>query len=91
VQNGEQSTDTVWSRVLNRSNARSTDELYKLHSSHIFDILEVNETTDPELFKFVEETRTKGPKFSNYPKEKLENFVNRIYELRKNNSNNTAG
>jgi hypothetical protein len=43
---------------------------------------------DPALFKFVEETRTKGPKFSNNSKENLENFVNRIYELRKNNSNN---
>jgi hypothetical protein len=65
--------------------------LYKLYGSGLFEILEVDATTDPALFKFVEETKTKGPKFSNYSKEKLENFVNRIYELRKNNSNNTAG
>jgi hypothetical protein len=65
--------------------------LYRLYGSGLFEILEIDETTDPALFKFVEETRTKGPKFSNYSKEKLENFVNRIYELRKNNSNNSAG
>jgi len=54
-------------------------------------MLEVDATTDPELFDFVEETKTKGPKFSNYTTETIETFVSRIYELRKDNSNNTAG
>jgi hypothetical protein len=64
--------------------------MYKLHSAKLFDTLEVDPTTDPELAKFVEETKTKGPKFSNYSKEKIEYFVSRIYELRKNNPNNAA-
>lgn len=70
---------------------RARDELYKLHSAKVFDHLEVDSNTDLDLFKFVEETKTKGPKFSNYTQEKLENFVSRIYELRENQSNNTAG
>jgi hypothetical protein len=52
--------------------------------------LEIDSTTDPELFEFVEETKLRGPKFANYSPEKIEYFVSRIYELRKNNSNHTA-
>jgi len=62
-----------------------------LYSNKVFDTLEVDATTDPKLFEFVEETRTKGPRFSNYTTETVETFVSRIYELRKDNSNNTAG
>jgi hypothetical protein len=50
----------------------------------------VDKATDPKLFDFVEETKTKGPKFSNYNAETIETFVSRIYELRKDNTNNTA-
>jgi hypothetical protein len=64
--------------------------MYKLYSAKVFDTLEVDAMTDPDLAQFVDETKNKGPKFSNYTAEKLENFVNRIYELRKNNSNNAA-
>jgi hypothetical protein len=62
-----------------------------LYGAKVFDTLEVDATTDPKLFEFVEETKTKGPKFSNYTTETIETFVSRIYELRKDNSNNTAG
>ena len=65
--------------------------MYRLYSANVFDTLIVDEITDPELFTFVNETKTKGPKFSNYSREQLEYFVSRIYELRKNNSNYTAG
>ena len=91
MQNAEQGNETIWSRIINRSSARPKDELYKLYSAKVFDTLEVDATTDPELAKFVEETKIKGPKFSNYTAEKIEYFVSRIYELRKNNSNHTAG
>jgi hypothetical protein len=37
----------------------------------------------PELFAFVKETQSKGPKFSNYDHDKLEYFAKRVYELRK--------
>ncbi|CAB4125113.1 hypothetical protein UFOVP181_112 [uncultured Caudovirales phage] len=65
--------------------------MYKIYSAKLFDSLVVDPVTDPELAKFVTNTKTRGPRFSNYSKEKLEQFVNRIYELRENNSNNTAG
>jgi hypothetical protein len=62
-----------------------------LYGAKVFDSLEIDSSTDLELLKFVEETRNKGPKFSNYTQEKLEYFVSRIYELRKDNGNNTPG
>ena len=65
--------------------------MYKLYGANKFADITVDATIDPELAKFVEETQTKGPKFSNYSNDKLESFVERIYELRKNQSNNTAG
>lgn len=70
---------------------KSKDELYRLYGAGAFKTLEINQETDPELFKFVNETISKGPKFSNYTSSKLEKFLSRIYELRKDNSNNTAG
>lgn len=39
---------------------------------------------EPDLYNFVEETKTHGPKFNNYDKDTLEKFIERIYELRKN-------
>jgi hypothetical protein len=91
VQNGEQGESTLWARIQQRSVARSKDELYKLYGVNKFADITVDATIDPDLAKFVEETQTKGPKFSNYSNDKLESFVERIYELRKNQSNNTAG
>lgn len=76
---------------MERTGARAKDELYKLYSAKVFESLDVDELTDPDLFKFVNETNTKGPKFSNYSNEKIEHFVSRIYELRKDNGNYTAG
>ncbi len=51
----------------------------------------IDQYTDPDLYAFVEETKAKGPKFANYKSATLEKFISRIYELRKDNSNNTAG
>jgi hypothetical protein len=62
-----------------------------LYGANAFEQLVIDENIDPELAKFVNETITKGPKFSNYASEKLNQFVSRIYELRKDNPNNTAG
>ena len=91
VQNSEQGESTLWARIQQRSNARVTDELYKLYGANKFEDITVDDTIDTELAKFIEETKRKGPKFSNYSNEKLESFVERIYELRKNQSNNAAG
>ena len=65
--------------------------MYTLYGAKVFETLDIDDKTDPELFHFVKETITKGPKFSNYSREKLEYFVSKIYELRKDNSNNTPG
>lgn len=62
-----------------------------LHDAGAFTDIDVDATTDPELAKFIEETLTRGPRFSNYEPEKIRYFVSRIYELRKDNGNNTAG
>ena len=67
------------------------DQLYLLYDAGAFTDIDIDATIDPELAKFVEETLTRGPKFSNYEPEKIRHFVSRIYELRKDNSNNTAG
>jgi hypothetical protein len=91
IQNSEQGESTLWARIQKRSTARATDEMYKLYGANKFADIAVDATIDPELAKFVEEIQTKGPKFSNYSNDKLESFVERIYELRKNQSNNTAG
>ena len=87
MQNSEQGEGTLWKRVIARSSARSADELYKLYSAGVFNTLEVD-ATEVELSKFVAETKIKGPKFSNYPSTKLNQFLDRIYELRKDNTNN---
>lgn len=76
---------------MQRNGAKPVDELYRLYSAKAFEHLVVDENTDPELAKFVKETITKGPKFSNYASKKLDQFVSRIYELRKDNTNNTPG
>jgi hypothetical protein len=70
---------------------KARDELYKIYDETQFKDLNIDINTDPELHAFVRETREKGPKFSNYSQEKIEHFIDRIYELRKNNSNNSSG
>ena len=62
-----------------------------LYDAGAFTEVDVDATIDPELFNFINETLTRGPRFSNYEPEKIRYFVSRIYELRKDNSNNTTG
>lgn len=62
---------------------RPKDRLYKEYSENEFKSIDVDLNEEPELYAFVKETQTKGPKFSNYDNDKLEYFARRIYELRK--------
>lgn len=62
-----------------------------LYDKTKFEDVIVDEATDPELFRFVETTKKLGPKFGNYSSDKLTEFLDKLYELRKNNSNNSAG
>lgn len=64
--------------------------MYRLYDKDQFKDLIIDRFTDPALHEFVEETKSRGPKFANYSPERLKEFVSRIYELRKNNSNNSA-
>lgn len=89
IQNAEQSDGTIWSRIQQRLGLKAKDELYRLHGDGTFETIDT--TGDTELDAFVTEVKENGPRFSHYSSEKLEHFVSRIYELRKNNSNNTAG
>jgi hypothetical protein len=61
-----------------------------MYDENRFSDLIIDQYKDPALYNFIEETK-KGPKFANYTSERLEQYISRIYELRKNNSNNTAG
>ena len=81
----------MWAKLSARIGARAKDELYKLYGVNGFKDLIIDREIDPELFEFVEETKTVGPHFSNYSRDRLEHFARRIYELRKDNSSNTPG
>ncbi len=70
---------------------KAVDRLYKEYSLDRFEGIIVDETTDPELALFVKSVKDRGPRFNNYDKDTLETFAKRIYELRKNQSNNSAG
>ena len=87
MQNEEQSAETIWSRLGERIVHRPTDELYKAYHEGQFKDFTVDKS-EIELYNFIEQTRTIGPQFSDYPEEKIANFEKRIYELRKNNLNN---
>lgn len=56
----------------------------------MFDTITVDPIAEPELAEFVQIVKNEGPRFNNYPKDKIEHFANRIYELRKNYGDNTA-
>lgn len=90
MQNAEQGEGTIWSRIQGRLGIKAKDELYKIYDQTKFEDLKVDVNIDPDLYNFIEETKTKGPKFSNYTHEKINYFVSRIYELRKDNSNNST-
>jgi hypothetical protein len=68
---------------------KAKDELYRLHGDGTFETIGI--TGDAELDSFIDEVKENGPRFSHHSSEKLEYFVSRIYELRKNNSNNSTG
>ena len=84
MQNEEQDSSTIWQRIQKKDQMRAKDRLYKEYGDHKFKEIVVDINQEPELYKFVEETKARGPKFSNYSPEILEQFAQRIYELRKN-------
>jgi hypothetical protein len=67
------------------------DRLYVEWDRDKFEGIAVNQEFEPELQNFINDIRNGNHKFDDYPPEQIEYFASRIYELRKNNSNNTAG
>ena len=49
--------------------------MYRLYDVDQFRDLIIDKFTDPALFEFVEETKTRGPKFANYSTERLQEFA----------------
>ena len=88
MQNEEQSAETIWSRLGESIVHRPTDELYKAYHEGQFKDFTVDKS-EIELYNFVEQTKESGPRFYDYSLEKTTHFEKRIYELRKNNFNNT--
>lgn len=66
------------------------DLLHTEYAKDKFANIVVDPDKEPELAKFIEQNKEK-PRFSNYSSDILRYYIRRIYELRKNNSNNTAG
>jgi hypothetical protein len=64
--------------------------LYRIYDVDRFNDLIIDKFADPALYDFVEETKARGPKFANYSRERLQEFASRIYELRKNNADNST-
>ena len=77
----------MWGKVVG---INPIDQLYKDYSDHQFEDFIVNNNTEPDLYAFVEQTKRNGPQFNDYSLEKLAYYEERIHELRKNNSNNSA-
>jgi hypothetical protein len=91
VQNAEQGEETLWSRIQTRPKLKLKDQLYVEYSKDQFTGILINKELEPELYNFVEDCKVNGARFYGYDEETIEYFARRIYELRKNQSNNTAG
>ena len=90
MQNAEQSSGTLWARLQQRPDLKPRDQLYVEYSADEFKGIEVDKEAEVELYEFVEDIKKHGPRFYGYSEDKIEYFAKRIYELRKDNTNNTA-
>lgn len=64
--------------------------MYSEYSSDQFKGLTVDKELEPELYEFVEYVKENGARFYMHTAEQIDHFAKKIYELRKNNSNNSA-
>ena len=67
------------------------DRMYIEFNRDQFQGIQFNKEEEPELAKFISDIQSGAHKFHDYPPEEIDYYASRIYELRKNNSNNTAG
>ena len=81
----------MWARI----NKRNTDlkprsQLHVEYGRDGFQGIQVNKDLEPELYNFVEDCKVNGARFYGHNEETLEYFARRIYELRKDQPDNTA-
>lgn len=65
------------------------DLLYNEYAKDNFAAITVDPQKEPELAEFIEKSKEK-PRFNNYSQDALKYYARRIYELRKDNNNNTT-
>ena len=87
MQNQEQTTNSIWARV---AGIKPREQLYIEYSKDQFKGLQVDKNLEPELFEFIEDIKSNGPRFYGYTEEQIKHFEERIYELRSNNTNNST-
>jgi hypothetical protein len=95
VQNEEQLVPTtLWQRISKTTSAdpfKPIDRLYVEYDRDKFAGIVVNKVDEPEVYEFVESIKSGSRKYNDYPQDQIDYFARRIYELRKHNTNNTAG
>lgn len=95
MQNAEQQSSTLWKRILQKRNENDAfkpiDRLYIEFDKDQFKGLRFDPMADPDLDKFITDIQEGVRKFNDYLPEEVEHYASRIYELRKNNPDNSAG
>jgi hypothetical protein len=95
VQNAEQQPTSIFKKILEKRVTEDVfkpmDRLYIEFNKDRFNGIHIDIDTDPELYKFIQAIQNGSHKFDDYPHEEIEYYASRIYELRKDNSNNTPG
>lgn len=90
VQNQEQTRSSLWFKIRTKQNDpfKPLDRLHIEFDKDGFEGIIVSPTDEPELYQFLEDIKTGIHKYGDYPEEQINYFASRIYELRKNQSNN---
>jgi hypothetical protein len=80
----------LWFKIRTKQNDpfKSLDRLHIEFDKDGFEGIVVSPIDEPELYQFLEDIKTGIHKYGDYPEEQINYFASRIYELRKNQSNN---
>ena len=90
IQNQEQSKSSLWFKIRTKTDDpfKALDRLHIEFDKDGFDGIIVDPSEEPELYQFINDIKTGIHKYGDYPEEQINYFASRIYELRKNQSNN---
>ena len=67
---------------------KTMDRLYIEYNRDRYADVQADPQEEPELIDFIQSINAGTKKFNDYTQEELDYFAERIYELRKNNSDN---